>query len=415
MLTPSGAELLERAAAALAEGDELRAGERLRAAGVAPGLVAAAFTQAELRRRAASWFARADEMLFTRAGLEQSTAEAVARHRSARFASLVDGGRLADLCTGIGGDLLALAGIGRPLLAVDRDPVHLRIAVHNCRVYVPDAQVEACLADVREVDLAGVAGVFVDPARRSDGRRLAAGVSEPPLAWCLELAERVPAVAVKAAPGLPTGLVPAGWEVEFVAVGRDLKEAVLCSPALAAGTSRRATVLLAGPPAAPEVNVATLCGEPDPPAADGGRVVGEPGAYLFDPSPAVTRAGLVGELARRLGAWQVDPLIAFLTADRAVRTPFARPLRIEASLPFDTRRVAAVLRGMGISALDLRRRGLAGDVETLRRRLLPARRDLVPGGPAVTVVMTRYRDRPWAFVCVDVPDGADEPDSADQG
>ena len=71
----------------------------------------------------------------------------------------------------------------------------------------------------------------------------------------------------------------------------------------------------------------------------------------------------------------------------------------QASLPFDVRKLAALLRPMGISALDLRRRGLAGDVDTLRRRLLPSRRDLVPGGPAVTVIMTRRHDQAWAFVC----------------
>ncbi|ONH23649.1 class I SAM-dependent methyltransferase [Pseudofrankia asymbiotica] len=447
---------------ALEAGDEFGAGARLRAEGVPPGLVAAAFTQAELRRRAGGAFTRAAEMLFTRAGLEQSTAEAAARHRAARFAGL---GRVADLCTGIGGDLLALAGAGHPLLAVDRDPSHLRIAVHNARVYAPEADIDARGADVRDVDLAGIEAVFVDPARRAAGRRFAAGTSEPPLPWCFALTERVAAVAVKAAPGLPTALVPPGWEIEFVADGRDLKEAVLFSPALAGATPRRATVLLdeaqaaaariaatrldgagrprrdgptaagapaeTSPEATPETSpqgtpetagrlgtmAVTLAGAPDDDGV-GTRQIGEPGAYLYDPSPAVTRAGLVGELARRLGAWQVDPMIAFLTSDQAVPTPFARLLRVEASLPFDVRRLAALLRGMGIGALDLRRRGLAGDVDTLRRRLLPGRRDLVAGGPAVTVVMTRHHDRPWALVCTApaassgpaAPDGPATPD-----
>ncbi|WP_307873631.1 MULTISPECIES: class I SAM-dependent methyltransferase [unclassified Frankia] len=330
-------------------------------------------------------------MLFTRAGLEQSTSEALARHRAKRFAGL---GRVADLCTGIGGDLLALAATGQPLVAVDRDPGHLRIAVHNAHVYAPTAAIDARCEDVRAADLTGVRAVFVDPARRSGARRFSPGASEPPLDWCLALAERVPAVAVKAAPGLPTELVPPGWEIEFVADGRDLKEAALYSPALTSGASRRATVLLASG-AAP---AATLAGEPDPPDP-GARTVSDPGAFLYDPSPAVTRAGLVGTLGRQLEAWQIDPMIAFLTSDQPVDTPFARLLRIETSLPFDVRRLAALLRTMGISALDLRRRGLAGDVDTLRRRLLPDRRELVPGGPAVTVVMTRHHDQPWAFVC----------------
>ena len=70
-------------------------------------------------------------MLFTRAGYEQSSSEPIARYRAARFG---DARRVADLCCGIGGDLLALAS-GREALAVDRDEVHARLALHNAAVY----------------------------------------------------------------------------------------------------------------------------------------------------------------------------------------------------------------------------------------------------------------------------------------
>nr|MDT0667733.1 SAM-dependent methyltransferase [Micromonospora sp. DSM 115978] len=75
----------------------------------------------------------------------------------------------------------------------------------------------------------------------------------------------------------------------------------------------------------------------------------------------MTRAGLVGLLGRQLEAWQIDPRIAFLSSDEARPTPFARLLRISDSVPFDVRRLAALLRSYGRSAVDLRRRGLAGD------------------------------------------------------
>jgi hypothetical protein len=375
---------------------ELAVGARLRAEGVPAELVAAAFAQAELRHRAAAKFVRAGEMFFTRAGLEQASSQAAAEHRAARFAGLR---RLADLCTGIGGDALALAS-GREILLVDRDPVHLRMAALNVAVHGAH-RVDTLLADVRDADLTGYDGVFVDPARRAGDRRLASRASEPPLPWCFALADRVAAVAVKAAPGLATDQVPPGWEIEFVADGRDLKEAVLFSPALATA-ERRATVLNPAPLGSGGAGAAlprpvSLVGTPDPTQAGG--PVDAPGQYLYDPSPAVTRAGLVGELARRLGAWQIDPMIAFLSSDAPVASPFARLLRISASLPFDVRRLAVELRGRGIGSLEIRRRGLAGDVDELRRRLLPRRRDLVAGGPAITLVMTRLRDAPWALLC----------------
>jgi hypothetical protein len=175
-------------------------------------------------------------MWFTRDGLEQASAEPLARHRAARYAGFPT---VADLCCGIGGDLCALAP-GRSALAVDLDPVHLRMARENARVHGA-VEVAAAGADVRDLRLPQALAVFVDPARRAGGRRLPAGESDPPLAWCLELAGRVAGVGIKAAPGLPLGLVPAGWEVELLADRRELKEAVLWSPALAT-TTRRATV-----------------------------------------------------------------------------------------------------------------------------------------------------------------------------
>jgi len=374
LLSPPGPALL----AELASADDLasmRLASSLRER--YPGdLVAAALTQAELRRAATAKFSRAGEMFFTRAGLEQASAEIVARHRALRFAGT---GWMADLCTGIGGDLIALAA-SHKVLAVDSDPVHLRMAQLNAEAYGVGGNVIARRADVRALDLAEVDAAFVDPARRVGERRLPTGESEPPLSWCLELAEAVPAVAVKLAPGVDRDAVPPGWELEFVADRRELKEATAWSPALAT-TTRRATVLPAGD---------TLVAE------DGAPVpVGEPGEYLLDPNPAVTRAGLVAELARATGTWQIDEHIAFLAADVPVCTPFARTLRVIESAPWKEKALAGRLAALGIGAVDIRRRGLAGNVEQLHRRLK------LRGGAKATLVMTRKQGRPWSLVCVD--------------
>jgi hypothetical protein len=376
LLTPYGQDLLRRATELRSRGDgDLRAGEILRRDHPA-GLVAAALTQVDLRSRARAKFDRADEMLFTRPGLEQASTRNVAAHRVRRFSGF---DAVADLCTGIGGDLIFLARSSR-VAAVDIDEIHSRMAAHNARVYGVNSRVTSIVADVRAADLTGVDAVFADPARRRPGRRLGPGASEPPLAWCLGLADRVPAVAIKAAPGLPHDLVPDGWELEFVAEGRDLKEAVAWSPALAT-TSRRATVLPGGHELVPAAG---------PPV--GTRA---PGRYLIDPNPAVTRAGLVEDLARAVDAWKIDPHIAFLSTDAEVATPFGRTLEVRASLPWREPAIAAELRRLDVGSVDIRRRGLAGDVERARRafRLTGTRRAIV--------AMTRVDDRPWALICVE--------------
>ena len=391
LLTAQGQELLARLA-----GDEVPP-ERVMALSAAlrerypADLVAAALTQQALRVAARGKFGAAEVMLFTRAGLEQASSDLTARHAARRFAGFA---RIADLCCGIGGNLTALAALTpRPaIVAVDADPTSLEFARHNVGVAAATAtaataataaaaaRVGYVRADVRDVRLSGFDAVFIDPARRDQRGRLPAGAYQPPLDWCLGLAEVVPAVGIKAAPGLRTGLVPPDWEIEFVAVGRDLKEALLWSPAMATTTSR-ATVLPAG-----DTMTAAAGDRPAAPLAP-------PGAYLLDPSPAVTRAGLVTDLAVTLGAWQIDPMIAFLSSDQPLRTPFARTLRVLESAPWHERRFAARLRELGIGAADIRRRGLAGDVQQIHRRLG------LRGDGAAVIVLTRVSDRPWGLIC----------------
>jgi hypothetical protein len=439
LLSPEGRELLDRLAGEeMSPARALRLAESLRGS-YPPDLVAAALTQQALRVSARTKFSRADAMLFTRPGLEQASSEQAARHSAARY---VDARIVADLCCGIGGNLVAIAA-GRRVVAVDSDRTSLEFARHNAEVYGAADRVAAVCADVRYLTLAragsrramtcasadralaSVDALFIDPARRSDGRRLRAGHSEPPLGWSLGLAEQIPAVGIKSAPGLPLGMVPAGWEIEFLAIGRNLKEALLWSPALAT-TRRRATVLPAasgtgavptlptGPPAAllagpPATRPAGPPGTPPtgPPAtpptghtlisSPGSQVpVAAPGAFLLDPSPAITRAGLVEELARELGAWKIDPMIAFLAADAPVRTPFARTLRVLESAPWHEKQFARRLRVLGIGSADIRRRGLAGDVQQIHRRLG------LRGDGSALVVITRMNGRPWGLICTEL-------------
>ena len=386
LLTPAGDELLGRLAGLDVTPDlALRLATELRGQ-YPPGLVAAALTQQSLRVVAQEKFSRAAGMYFTRAGLEQASAERAAAHSAGRFAGL---DLIADLCCGIGGDLIELASVVRQVLAVDADLETLIFAMRNVAVRGASGRVAAVCADVRGLCLTGVDAAFIDPARRTSERRLRTGDSEPPLNWCFGLVRQLPRVCVKAAPGLPHELVPGGWEVEFVAVGRALKEALLWSPAFAT-TQRRATVLPALDADVASGGSTLMAGAAEP------ARVSEPGEYLLDPNPAVTRAGLVAELAREFGAWQIDPMIAFLSLDRPVSTPFARTLRILESMPWHEREVARKLRELGIGAADIRRRGLAGDVHQIRRRLA------LQGDRSATIVITRRNGRPWGLICEDV-------------
>lgn len=122
------------------EQDALRLGARLREAGHDAALVSAALTQARLRARGAEKFGEfAASMLFTPHGLEQATRLPVAALHAERFAR-AGVASVADLGCGIGGDSMALSGLGMDVLAVDRDPVTVAVATVNLRPF-PTARV----------------------------------------------------------------------------------------------------------------------------------------------------------------------------------------------------------------------------------------------------------------------------------
>ena len=135
--------------------------------------------QVELRRRARAKFAAAEKMFFTAVGFEQATDEFVARYKAGRFAA---GGAVADLCCGIGGDLLALAARG-PACGVDRDPVVTLLAAANVLAVVPQSVVSFSAADVETFDVRECAAWHIDPDRRPEGAA--------PRAWnCTNLGRR---------------------------------------------------------------------------------------------------------------------------------------------------------------------------------------------------------------------------------
>ena len=91
--------------------------------------------QAQLRLRAESKFPNAAAMFFTKRGLEQATGRGIAIYKAAKFAGCE---RVADICCGIGGDLIALhhrnQSASSSTTGVDADEVTAMLAGHNLKV-----------------------------------------------------------------------------------------------------------------------------------------------------------------------------------------------------------------------------------------------------------------------------------------
>ena len=339
-----------------------------------------ALSIAILRLEAAAKFPTAERMYFTRESLEQSTSYEIAEYRAGRYRSFQ---RLVDLGCSIGGDTLALARVA-PCIGVDVDLLRLHMAQANLDVPELAGRTACIQADLRHpLPLAAHPGtaLFFDPARRLAGKRAySVRQYQPALDIIRTWLPAFPAVGVKISPGVKLEEVSAyDAELEFISLRGELKEAVLWFGPL--NTARRRATLLPGG------YTLTCDGEPDLP-------VGEPRQFLYEPDPAVLRAGMVRYLGQQLEAVQLDPEIAYLTAYNKQPTPFARVWAVDDWFPFGMKRLRAYLREKGIGRIVVKKRGSPLEPQALIRDLR------LKGEEERVVFLTQLRGRPIVIVCL---------------
>lgn len=383
VLHPSGFALLN-SLPPYQEQDALRRGASLRAAGHSPELVAAVMTQSKLRARAVDKFGEfASSMLFTHHGLEQATRLPVAALHAGRFqrAGLTS---VADLGCGIGGDSIALAGLGLDVHAVDRDPVTVAVATVNLRPF-PSARVR--LGSAEDHDPALTEGIWLDPARRAPARGGSRRLHDPeeyapPLSVVLDLARKLGCgdlgpLGAKLGPGIDRAALPAETETQWLSLHGQVLEAVCwCGPLAVPGVRSSALVINRAGAHLLELPEGNLAGDPGPgPLAD----------HLYEPDGAVIRSGLIGRLAADLEAHTIDPTIAYLTSQRRSDTPFARGYAVRDVMPFSMKRLVSYLREHRLGVLEIKKRGTAVEPEELRRKLRPRRF----GDESATLILTR--------------------------
>jgi hypothetical protein len=408
LLTPSGQAALQAAVALQPREVDFLAHFSALQKQYPADLARAALETAILRREASrepgAKFPQAGRMYFTRPALEQASSTAVSEFRSARLRGF---DLLVDLGCSIGGDTLSLARLA-PALAIDLDPLRLEMAAANLATLnlagvnltgtnlASQCLASQCLASLHPVlfiqaDLnsslpitpSTSTAVFFDPARRDAGGRIYSVEGyHPPLSSIQGWLERFPALGVKLSPGVDLSeLSPYPAEVEFISLHGELKEAVLWFGPLHSGVSRRAS-LLPGP-----YSFIAETKQDLPPQ------LSQPLEYLYEPDPAILRAGLVRELAVQLGAYQLDPEISYLTAPHCLVSPFARSWQVDAWFPFSLKRLRTELRARGVGQVVVKKRGSPLVPEQLIHELR------LKGEAACTVFLTQLRGKPVAILC----------------
>ncbi len=340
-------------------------------------LVRAAMTLRDLQKRATAKFDRASQMWFDPKGLEQATSQAVGEHKAKRFA----GREVSDWCCGIGADTIALAKAGCQVQAVDLLAANCLRTEWNAEVYQVANRITTRQADVTPLtDRAGL--VHIDPDRRDEiGRRMMRLEDcSPGLEFLQQVVDDFPGGAIKLSPASNFAGKFLDAEVELISLNGECREATIWFGELAGEGSFRATALPFGE---------TLSADP----LSAWTNVGHHGEFLFDPDPAIVRAGLVDVLAERLNLRRLDAAEEYLTGDKPVQSPFLQTFRVFENLPNNPKQYRKAVRGNSFGQIEIKCRHIPVDAEAVRRKL--PLEGIRPG----VLIFARQAGRARAFVC----------------
>ena len=380
LASPGGQLLLDELVYS-SDTDVLKLVAGLRKAGHDPMTVAAALTQAKLRKRAVAKFGDfAQSMLFTEAGLEQASRLKVAALHAGRFraAGIKE---VADLGCGIGAESMAMAALEIKVRAFEIDEVTAAVATYNLAAF-ENVTVEQ--ENVEDLDLAQFEALFLDPARRDltgpkkaeSQRHFDPANYSPNFDFCLAAARTKP-TGIKLGPGHDKRQIPNDAEAQWVSVEGDLVELGLWFGSLKRNNVARSALLLDT-----DGQHEITSSESDSPNAP----LGELGKYVYEPDNSLIRSRLISDFAAPLDLKIISPDIAYLTSDEKISSPWMRGFEVVDNLVFDRKQLKAYVKKNGIGILEIKKRGSDISPEELRRELSPK------GEGAATLVVTRVGD-----------------------
>jgi hypothetical protein len=315
-------------------------------------------------------------LLYTPLALEQSSGERTAAYK----VSFMSGKRAIDLSGGLGVDTMFLARVFQKVIYCERDSLLCAVVEHNMKVSgISNVQVKngESIGLLAEYPDDFFDWIFVDPARREEGRRsIALEAASPDVVASHDLLLRhAQRVCIKASPALEISglkkLLPALHTIIVVSVDRECKEILL--------------LLERAYPSDGQVQVKAVCLHSDSEEitdvaggdGDAPRVVGRAvKEYLYEPDPAIIKARLSAVLARDSGLQFVNRSVDYLTADRKIEAFPGRMFRVVECVSYKPKSFRAFLERHAIAGASIQRRDFPLSADELRKkyRLLESER-----------------------------------------
>lgn len=321
-------------------------------------------------------------MFFTRRGLEQATGMRIAAYKAGRFAEL---SMVADICCGIGGDLIALAKRNEAesnrarTFGVDSDEHTCLFAAKNIEVNCGSSDaVTFHQLDFAEFDFAEMDGIHVDPDRRVKSRTVHGSQFSPSLS---DVFDRIPSnctAAVKVAPATPIAeYVPIDVQREWIGDHRECKQQVLWTGPATDQPGHRTATYIGKDGTFSQMSVLEM--DLDQTIEVGGTLQ----KYVFEPHPTVLASGLTDVIARKYGMRRFTSNIVYLTGDEPVDDPLLSQFEILEVLPLNLRKTIQVLQSLDVGQVEIKKRGIEDVTAEMFTRMK------ISGIHRATVILTR--------------------------
>jgi len=283
------------------------------------------------------------DLICDRLAYEQATAKDISEYKARLWPS---GAKIADLCCGMGGDSFWLPK-GIVSSGVDIAPERVLMFNENMRRFgMLHRAVRQNALDVESGDF-----FCIDPARR--------GGLNPDFESVLELTKKFSGGMIKLPPAFPEDEIPQESDVLYLGNASDCRECLMLSGIFGKGIVRASTVAKEWLCERNELkNMSLEC-----------KNLGD---FLLEPVPVLVRSHLFLSEAKKLGFWQIDSTLAYLSCENLPPEydGFVAYRVIDQS-SLSTNNVKAMLKKHNAGKITLKKRGVEVVPEAEIRRLAP--------------------------------------------